>query len=270
MNSICRYIPAKSGTGNLKTVHFVYETEFKKMKQPFMQPLYYMYLVTRGSGVYRLGSSCFDISEGTLFFSFPGISYTIEAGDDFTYMYISFMGSRSAELYGEFGITPTSCVFHGFDEEAVFWKRSIQRMNDRNSNILAECVLLHTLSFLGIESDGVSAQKNSKVIDNIIDYIDSNYRDPDISLRRIADIFSYTDKYLSHLFKSSMNINWSTYLNRLRIQNAVQLINNGADDITEVALSSGYRDPVYFSKVFKKLTGRTPREYIGQRSEMNK
>ena len=103
MDSICRFIPAKSG-GDLKTVHFVYETEFRKMKQPFLYPIYYMHLVTRGKAVMKLLSKSFPLEVGTIYFAFPGIPYEIEGSEDFTYMYISFMGLRAGELMTELRI----------------------------------------------------------------------------------------------------------------------------------------------------------------------
>ena len=57
MDSICRFVPNKSGSGDIKTVHFVYETEFKKLRQPFFRPLYYVNLVTKGEGVLKFNNT---------------------------------------------------------------------------------------------------------------------------------------------------------------------------------------------------------------------
>jgi YesN/AraC family two-component response regulator len=103
------------------------------------------------------------------------------------------------------------------------------------------------------------------VVEKIINYIDNNYNDPDMSLKKIADIFAYTDKYLSHLFKESMQMNFTQYLTRLRVQKALDLIGGGLRDTDEIALQCGYRDTVYFSKVFKKIMCSTPNAYIKQK-----
>lgn len=260
MDSICRFIPAKS-SGDLKTVHFVYETEFKKMSQPFIFPIYYMHLVTKGSGRMKLLEKVFELREGTLFFAFPGIPYEIEGSDDLTYMYISFMGLRANEIMHELKIEPQSAAIDGFEGEISFWKNAIQRINQKNANVLTESVLLYTLSYISGEG-GEASFKSNNVVENIISYIDNNYMDPDLSLKKIADIFAYTDKYLSHIFKQNMNMNFTDYLSRLRIKRALEMIGEGEREMTALASACGYKDPVYFSKVFKKYTHKTPYEYI--------
>lgn len=260
MNSICNFIPVKSG-GDLKTVHFVLETEFKKMRQPFIYPIYYMHLVTRGTGKLKTLGSCFDISQGSLFFAFPGVPYEIEGSDDLTYIYISYMGLRAAELMTELNIVPSSPVRQGFEAHIPFCKGAIQRITQKNANVLTESVLLYMLSYLA-EDDGTVVSKNTNLIENITYYIDNNYADTELSLKKIADIFAYTDKYLSHIFKEGTGMNFSEYLTRLRIQRAIDLIGKGARDVSQIAYESGYHDSVYFAKVFKKHMHKTPNEYI--------
>lgn len=260
MNSICNFIPAKK-VGDLKTVHFVLETEFKKLRQPFIYPIYYMHLVTRGEGKLKMLNRCFDISQGSLFFAFPGIPYEIEGSEDLTYIYISYMGLRAAELMAEINISPASPVKQGFESHIPFWKGAIQRITQKNANVLTESVLLYMLSFLSGEDDAVIS-KNSNLIENITSYIDNNYSDTELSLKKIADIFAYTDKYLSHVFKEGTGVNFSEYLSRLRIQRALELIGKGARDVSQIAYESGYNDSVYFAKVFKRYMQKTPNEYI--------
>lgn len=259
MNSICNYIPAKSA-GDLKTVHFVLETEFKKMHQPFIYPIYYMHLVTKGGGKLKVFGSCFDVSQGSLFFAFPGVPYEIEGSDDFTYIYISYMGLRAAELMSQVKVLPSAPVIQGFDSQIPFWKSAIQRITPKNANMLTEGVLLYTLSYLSEEGDAVS--KNNNLIDNVIYYIDNNYADTELSLKKIADIFAYTDKYLSHIFKEGTGMNFSEYLTRIRIQHAIDLIDKGSRDIGKISLECGYQDSVYFAKVFKRYLKKTPNQYI--------
>lgn len=260
MDSICRFIPAKSG-GDLKTVHFVLETEFKKMRQPFIFPIYYMHLITKGSGVLRALGRSYEIAQGSLFFAFPGVPYEIDGSDDLTYMYISYMGLRAADLMSQINASPSSPVVQGFERQIPFWKNAIQRINQKNANVLTESVLLYTLSYFSGEDDGICLKSNN-LIENVTSYIDNNYSDPDLSLKKIADIFAYTDKYLSHVFKENTSMNFSDYLTRLRIKRALELIGEGERDVSRIATESGYRDSVYFAKVFKKYLHKTPNEYF--------
>ena len=104
-------------------------------------------------------------------------------------------------------------------------------------------------------------------LDRILVFLDNNYFNPDINLKRVADIFGYTEKYFSHLFKSEFNINFTQFLTELRIQKAVDKIEKGEVRVFELAKSCGFTDSGYFSKVFKRLARQTPNEYIKQRNK---
>lgn len=261
-DSICNFIPVKNYTGSIKTVHFVYESDFKTLKQPFLHPIYYACLVTGGCGRLTVYDNSYELEQGTLFFSFPGVPYTIDADEKFKYMYVSFMGTGAVSLLENVGIELKSCVYPGFDHLVDFWMSSITRANAKNANMLSEGVLLYTLSFIG--NDGVSKQKEEpeKLFEMLVDYVDSHYRDPDISLGKLSGIFSYTEKYISYLFRTKMNIGFNRYLNNLRFQYARELISENLYSVSEIAIRCGYSDPLYFSKVFKKMLGCSPREYI--------
>ena len=77
----------------------------------------------------------------------------------------------------------------------------------------------------------------------------------------IADELSYNSKYISHIFKEKMGISYSEYLRSLRLKFAVSLFDRGLDSVKNVALLSGFSDPLYFSTVFKKGMGVSPKEY---------
>ena len=59
-----------------------------------------------------------------------------------------------------------------------------------------------------------------------------------------------------------LHVGFSEYLRTLRIQHACMLINEGLSNIKDIVTLSGYRDPLYFSKVFKNAMMLSPKEYI--------
>ncbi len=268
MNSICRFIPAQKSPGTLSVIHFVYETEWKKLTQPFLNSIFYMYLVTRGNAKMHMADKDYNLSEGTLFFTFPGIEYTFDGSDDFSFFYISYMGSRSVGLMEEYGVTVERPVFDGFSDEIEFWRNAIQRVNPQNAPVLSEGVMLYTLSFLDGNNRSNHKDKFDHTIDSVVRYLENNAGDPSISLKKVADIFAYSEKYLSHLFNINMNTNWSVYINRVRIQKAIKMIDDGETDLAQIAANCGYRDPMYFVKVFKKNTGFTPREFLNRQENV--
>lgn len=266
MKSICGFIPSKNTNGTLSTVHFVYETERGRLKWPSVAPIYYLFLTVRGKGELRISEDdSFSIQSGSLFLIRPGTQYEICGDSDLTYLYISFMGTRAPDLTDHLHCTAQSPVHHGHADCIPFWMQSLRRLNAYNANLIAESVLLYTLSYLTVEKKEDATAQPQSVIQSILDYMEHNYQDTSLNLKKVADIFGYTDKYLSHLFKQHVRINWRTYLNRLRIQHATALIDEGKTNMIELAQACGFEDALYFSKVFKKHTGKTPHGYIKEK-----
>ena len=262
MDSICRFVPIKTGNGDIQTVHFVYETELAKLKQPFVRPVNYVNLVVKGCGTLKYNNCDYELSEGTLFFMFPQIAYYIEASDDFEYIYISYTGTCASNLMDSFGITPTNAVYHNFTH-APLWSDAISRITAKNANILTESVLYYTLALIQSENNTCNQSDNDDdIMSQIKSYIDIHYREQDISLGKLSQIFSYSEKYLSASFNKNMNMHYAEYINKLRIQYATALMADGNNSISRISGMCGYSDPLYFSKVFKKLMGCTPTDYI--------
>lgn len=82
-----------------------------------------------------------------------------------------------------------------------------------------------------------------------------------VTLKELADHFHYNYSYLSSLFPQVTEMNFTNYMNELRIKRAKDLLKQVDVTISEVAESIGFTDISYFSKVFKKRTGQTPSQY---------
>ena len=67
--------------------------------------------------------------------------------------------------------------------------------------------------------------------------------------------------YLSTLFRQVTGTTFKEHLNRVRVEEAARLLSNTDYPVMEIAIACGYKDQSYFTKVFKKLTGLTPKQY---------
>lgn len=265
-NSICKFIPTKNYNKDLKTINFVYESELKKLKQPFIKPIFVMNLVIKGNGILKVNNKEFELNSGTVFFAFPGCPFKLLGSDDFRYIYISFMGTNAANLLNDFGINIENPVCSNMDSVIPFWLDSIRRINQQNANVLTESVLLYTLSFLNNPNKEIKLKKNNEnLFELIVDYIDNHFMDTDISIKKIADVFSYTEKYISALFSKNMKTKFKSYLNDMRIQYANKLIEDGETSVSKISELCGYSDSLYFSKVYKEKTGKSPKQKIKSR-----
>ena len=264
-DSICRFMPVKNYNTNIKAINFVYETEFLKMKQPFYNPLYRVHVVCEGNADIASCGLNFSVKRGDVFFTFPEGMYTIHGSENFKYMYISFFGQGVPDLLAQLAVTLTNPVYYGLGQLVDFWSEALERVSTRNMNILTESVLLYTLSYIeNPVEENENCAVGQQVFENVIEFVDNNYTNPDLTLAFVADNLSYSEKYLSHLFKKNMNVNFKTYLSKRRIQYACEIICGRNVSVAEASRLCGYADPQYFSKTFKKHMGVTPTEYINK------
>lgn len=101
---------------------------------------------------------------------------------------------------------------------------------------------------------------NSKYLTAIIEYINEN-SSKDITLQMLADYLGFNVYYCSKYIKKNTGMNFLEYLNAVRVANAEVLLLNTDKNITEVALETGFSSPSSFNRVFKKIKGKSPKEF---------
>ena len=115
--------------------------------------------------------------------------------------------------------------------------------------------------------DEESIRQGGGIVDSAIEYIDLHYTEEDISLNTVARAINVSTNYLSAVFSHKMGLSFVEYLTQKRMARARQLLRQSGRRTGEVAAEVGYRDPRYFSFVFKKTQGCTPREYRAGETE---
>lgn len=91
-------------------------------------------------------------------------------------------------------------------------------------------------------------------------YIEMHYRDK-IQLKDIAESLHLCTSECSRLFKNYMNVSLFTFLQEYRIERSLEYLMDTANPISDVAARVGFEDSNYYSKVFTRLKGVSPREY---------
>lgn len=103
--------------------------------------------------------------------------------------------------------------------------------------------------------------RKSDTIKDAISYIQNNYIE-DISLEEVADYVGITPQHFSKVFKEETGYNYVEWVSKLRIDMAKRYLSLGEKNIREICYLVGYKDPNYFSRIFKKIVGKTPSEYM--------
>jgi len=103
---------------------------------------------------------------------------------------------------------------------------------------------------------------SSTIIKKATVYIANHFNEA-ISLEDVAGTVNMHPAYFSSKFKQATGSSFKEYLNMIRIEEGKRLLTNTTFAIIDIALASGFEDQSYFTKVFKKYTGMTPKQFRG-------
>lgn len=106
----------------------------------------------------------------------------------------------------------------------------------------------------------IGNSSRESVFDDILYYIDHNHQN-NIKLETIASIFGYNSAYLGKIFSKTLGENFNTYIDKIRINHAKELLIEDKYKVYEIAEQVGYKNVDYFHKKFKKYVGVSPAEY---------
>jgi two-component system response regulator YesN len=97
-------------------------------------------------------------------------------------------------------------------------------------------------------------------IDTMLKYISTEYMN-DLTLGDICKKFNYSFAYLSAKFKNEVGINFTQYLQKIRIEQSMRLLANTNKTIIEIAQEVGYNDVKAFYMIFKRIANTTPAKF---------
>jgi len=133
--------------------------------------------------------------------------------------------------------------FHNIEELTLWLSRIMERFTD------------HVFNLTNI--------KRKDVIFKSIDYIRKNYMRK-VTLDEVAACVYLSPSYFSKVFKQEMEMSFNTYLNYIRIEMSKKLLSDPSIALVDISNLVGFEDQSYFSKVFKKMTGISPKKFREQ------
>ena len=196
-----------------------------------------------------------------------GSSYTVEnnlsssSGENSGTYAINFM------IYEKDGAKYLPQLFHikGFDEILSCFSRSEWAWRRRAADYHEECMIsiYRIIRLLRKEREKYSPiGRTLDILSPAIDYINENYTEGNIPLPKLAELCGISEVYLRRLFQSAFSASPAVYMRNMRIKYAKRLLRSGECSVTDAAMLSGFGDPAYFSREFKKTEGISPAEYV--------
>lgn len=193
--------------------------------------------------------------------------YQADSENPWTIYWIQFNGSMMDELKEDFNLyqyeKPANLPFNAQILET--WQEIYSSLSDGYTfeNIgyanLSLYRLISLFLFPNRAKKTVQDEKEDQ-FEQSISYMKANVHKR-LTADEIAQKFHYSSSHFSVLFKQKTGQSPIDYFINLKIQHACQLLTQSNLIIKEIAQKVGYEDPFYFSRIFKKITGKSPAEY---------
>ena len=103
--------------------------------------------------------------------------------------------------------------------------------------------------------------QGKKVLQTALDYIEENYAQTTLNLNEVAQAIGMSPNYFSGMFSQEMQMTFVEYVTNKRMEQAKRLLRESDQSSAQIASAVGYKDAHYFSFVFKKTVGMSPREW---------
>jgi AraC-like DNA-binding protein len=174
--------------------------------------------------------------------------------------------SKNLMVQNNISITFSGCLADHAGEisRAYYGAGTALGYENRNKN---RCILwFDAQSSSSISLNDTAEAANSNIgnderTEKILQHIAKHFTDSQISLVSVADEFSITEFYLSHLFKEKTGINFSKYLEKLRMEYAQTLLSEKQYKVVDAAREVGYSSHQSFGRAYRKYYGKSPSAY---------
>lgn len=238
---------------------------------PGIRDHYLIHLIVSGRGSYTVNNQVYTITAGDVFISKPNqlITYSADDAEPWEYYWVGFNGSCANRLVGLLPFKENEPVHHCQDIDAmklllsnVF---SASGTSAKNEAVMVGYLYIFIAQLMVEASPNESrtAINGSKYVMNAIKYIQFNYS-RDISIDDIAKSVGVSRSHLYRVFINNAGKSPIDYLTEYRINEACFLLKNSGLSIAEIAISVGFFDQFYFSRVFKKSKGVPPSRYLSK------
>lgn len=224
---------------------------------------YQLIYVHKGRGEFLVQGKQVFCNAGTLILYRPGEAqyYGYHCEDAPEVYWVHFTGYQIDELLRIYGIKT------GYVGESLYLKHMFQeiimelQLKKVGYETIVVCEFCKMIAWIGRMAQEREREEGGEIhLDQLIIYLNQNYQ-REWSVKDMAEYCGFSVSYFGHMFKKIMRVAPMQYLTKLRMMKAKDLLMEDGMTIAEVADLVGYGDPLYFSRVFKKVEGVSPGEY---------
>ena len=236
---------------------------------PGIRDHYLIHLILAGKGTFQTGGRTWELAPGDLFFVQPNQlnTYAADTQQPWEYCWVGFNGISAHRLASLLPFSEEQPVHHTQRPEEMFkameniYRARGLRVQDETAMVGYLYLFIAALMEETGERRLHNTSSSSQYVLNAIKYIQFNYSH-DISIDDVAKSVGVSRSHLYRVFMSNVGKSPIDYLTEYRINEACKLLQGGTLSIAEVAISVGFFDQFYFSRVFKRAKGVPPSKYI--------
>jgi len=230
---------------------------------------YLFFVVLFGSGTLEYNGSTHALQAGDCVFLDCKKPYSHRTSEDLWQLqWVHFYGPTMSNIYEKYterggracfhpdDIAPFSALLHELYEIALSEDYVRDMMIYEKLTSLLTLIMKESWHPENIRRSSPKKQN----LQNVKDYLDTNYKER-INLDNLAEMFFINKYYLSRIFKEQFGVPINNYLLQIRITHAKQFLRFTDDSIETIGVECGMGDPNYFSRMFKKVEGISPREF---------
>ncbi len=227
--------------------------------------------VLEGSIRAAVGDHTVNLSEDDILLINSGISHQV-TGKEALFCLVKYPWKLLSEMLGEenrmFVCSSAEDTERSYAELRTIFRQLIQQyiQTERHSQILVDSLLLKLLNEL-VEHFRVELGPEDPAIPDsdlrlqrIIQFVNQGYQH-NLSLSKIAEELQVSTSTLSRFFKKKTGYHFVDYVNQIRLQAAVKELVGTENNMTQIAVNSGFSNLTVFNRVFRDVNGCLPAEY---------
>lgn len=238
---------------------------------PYMRKSFVLHLVVRGNGILMKDGKTYQVLPGQIFAIYPEEITTYQASkeDPWNYYWIGFSGYQAEQILERMGFSKEYPVVSVADVKKLI--ECVENILSMTADSLGDEIgrtgemlrFFHTV-IKGKKMEMSSSKAGgAEYAEYALRYISNNF-DKNIKIAELAEQIGVNRSYLTKIFTNIYKMSPQTFLTRLRLEHATDLLIHSKLNVTEIGLQCGYSDIFAFSRMFSRHIGCSPMEYRNQ------
>lgn len=229
---------------------------------PGNKSFYVIHYILKGKGFFKINNKNYTLKKGDMFLICPedNVFYTPDKYDPWEYLWVSFDGSLVKHFLSHMPFSKDKPFENYKEDMSGFFKDIIKVEGDTPKDKTCMLGYLYLL-FSKLMNNEKKITVHKSYFQSAYEYILNNFQDKELSVSTVAEKSDITRGHLYKIFKEKLNLSPIQFITRCRIEESLLLLRSTELSINDISSAVGFKDPYYFSNVFKKTVGVSPSDY---------